>query len=156
MVDHQLTVGPVHLNLADIDWPSDIQDKLDILNHILLGLFLVYVLVAAFSGLAVVGGLLSFLKPGKRLFIANNFFMCGLGLLCSLIGSALVTATGTTAVKALNSVGKLVGISAQRGTKFITISWVTTAMLFLSSVLWLAQFFAAKKMRREVEMREKR
>ena len=155
ILDHELKVGPVKLNLADLDWPDSIQDAVNLLNNALLGLFIVYVLGAGFIGLSVLTSLVALWKPDLRRVALLNFPIAALGFLSVLIGSIMVTGAANKAVRGVNKVGDKVGISASRGDKFYTITWVATGFMAAVCLYWLVHFCLVRKERRRGAFGEK-
>jgi hypothetical protein len=151
MLDKELKLGPAKLNLADINWPSGIQDTIDVLNNALLGLVIMYSLAAGLSALSAVAGVLCFLKPETRLVDLVNLAIGGLGFLCALIGSIIVTAATNTGVKGVNKIGEKVGLVASRGDKFYALTWVATAFMGVVVLFWLVRFCAGKRRRNKLE-----
>jgi hypothetical protein len=54
VLGEQLEVGPLHLNLSDIDWPADIQKGLNALNVATDAMFVLYAIGIAAAGLAII------------------------------------------------------------------------------------------------------
>ncbi|PFH61040.1 hypothetical protein XA68_18357 [Ophiocordyceps unilateralis] len=145
LVDGQLNLGPLNLSLADIGWPDSVQDKIDALNDALTGLFVVYVLAMGCSGLSMLAGLGAFFLPGLGALTLVNLVVASLGGLSCFVGSIIVAATASKAVKHINDRGARFGISAERGVKFYTMGWVATGFMFAVTVYWLGQFFAMRR-----------
>ncbi|POR38809.1 Uncharacterized protein TPAR_00994 [Tolypocladium paradoxum] len=152
ILDHELKVGPLKLNLSDINWPDSIQDKLDVLNDALLALFIVYVLAMGFSGLSMLLNLGALLLPGKTGLLLLNLIVGSLGGLACTIGSIVVTVAGSKGVREINDKGAKVGISAERGTQFYLLSWIATGFMLAVAIFWLAQFLALRR-KKKAELR---
>lgn len=150
MLDKELKVGPVKLNLADINWPDGIQDKLDDLNDAFLGLFIMYVLGIGFAGLSMLCGIFAFFKPNVRLLSLANFTIGALGFLSLLIGSIIVTVATKKGVSALNKVGSKVGLAAERGDKFYALTWVATSFMGVITLFWMVSFCTIRRDRRRM------
>ncbi|KAF4587414.1 SUR7 protein [Ophiocordyceps camponoti-floridani] len=156
LVDSQLDLGPLHLSLADMGWSDSVQDKIDGLNDALTGLFVVYVLAMGCSGLSMLASMSAFFMPAMGILTLSNMAIGSLGGLSCLIGSIIVTATASKAAKHINSRGVRFGISAERGVKFYTISWVATAFMLTVAAFWLAQYLSTRRHEPAPEMSEKR
>jgi len=148
ILDKQLDLGPLDFNLADLNYPDEIQEKLDIINDLLLGLFIVYVLGMGFSGLAVIGSLAAIFLAHSRLVVLFNFSVSGLAALSMTIGSIIVTIAGTKGVNQLNKVAEDFGIVASRGKNFLIISWVSAAVMIVAALFWTVRFCFVFKERR--------
>ncbi|KAJ6444423.1 SUR7 protein [Purpureocillium lavendulum] len=156
MLDHELSVGSLKLNLADINWPDGVQDKLDILNDALLGLFVLYALGMGLSGLSMFASVAAFLLPGRPAIVQANLVFASLGGLSCLIGSIIISVAGSKGVREINDKGARVGLSAERGMKFYILTWITTGFMLGVSVFWLAQFMALRRKKKaEVAQSEK-
>ncbi|KAL7915856.1 actin cortical patch SUR7/pH-response regulator pali [Trichoderma velutinum] len=152
IMDHQLSVGPIHISLAKIHWPSSIQLKIDALNSALMALFVLYVLGVGFSGLAMLACLPAFVLGDKRVILMVNTALASLAAFIITLASIISTAAGSVAVNAINVEGKPVSVVATNGTKFYTITWVTSALMILSSAFWVGKFvFIWKKEKKERE-----
>lgn len=148
VLDEELSAGPFSLNLADIDWPEEIQDNIDKLNDLILALFVFYVLGMGFSGLSLIGTVLGFLKPKSVLINLTNLILASLAALVLIVGAAIATAAGTKGVKEINKVAEKAGVEAQRGTNFIIINWVAAGVMFFSTLFWAWRFHVARKERK--------
>ncbi|KAM4056733.1 SUR7/PalI family protein [Hirsutella rhossiliensis] len=144
MLDHDLGVGPVRVNLADMDWTESLQDKLDILNNALLALFTIYVLAMGFSGLSMLLNVGALLLPAKTAMVLVNLAVASMGGLACIIGSTIITVAGSKAVKHINEKGARVGLSAERGFKFHILGWVATGFMLAVTAFWLVQFLIIK------------
>ncbi|GAB0131562.1 hypothetical protein EsDP_00000027 [Epichloe bromicola] len=155
ILDKELTAGPVKLNLASIEWPDSIQERLDDINQAILGMFVVYAIGAGLSGLAFLSSILALWKPDLRRIVLANFVISSLGFLSLLIGSIIVTVAAKKGVKGLNKAGEKVGLSATTGTKFYTLSWVSTGFMGIVALFWLGQFCAVRRDRKRRGLNEK-
>lgn len=156
MLDHGLSVGPLKLNLADINWPDSVQDKLDVLNDALLGLFVLYALAMGFSGLAMFTNAAAFLLPGRPPVVLANLVLGALGGLSCLIGSIVVSVAGGKGVREINDKGARIGLSAERGIKFYILTWISTGFMLGVAVFWLAQFMALRRKKKADAMRSEK
>ncbi|RDA90450.1 hypothetical protein CP533_3940 [Ophiocordyceps camponoti-saundersi (nom. inval.)] len=155
LVDSQLNSGPFKLSLTDVSWPDSVQDKIDGLNDALTGLFVVYVLAMGCSGLSMLASLGAFFLPDVRILILLNLVIASMGGMACLIGSIIVTATTSEAVRHINSRGARFGISALRGIKFYTVGWIATGFMLAVTAYWLAQFFLVRHALATAKLREK-
>ncbi|KAH0433235.1 SUR7 protein [Colletotrichum camelliae] len=145
MLDQELSVGPLRLSLADLDWPDTIEDALDKVNKALLAIFVLYVLGIGFSGLAILGSFAAFfLGPAKRVTIPNFTFAI-LAAIVLFAGSLVTTIGAKKGAEQLNDVGEDVGLSAEAGQNFMIISWVAFAVMAASAVYWVSQCCVARR-----------
>ncbi|KAI8632146.1 hypothetical protein F5Y19DRAFT_423491 [Xylariaceae sp. FL1651] len=139
VLDHEIKAGPLDLNLNQLPIPDAVQDAIDMVNDALLALFVFYVLASAFSGLAFLTGLAVLVMRRNSVspwIIWLSVAISVIGALTLLIGSAIATYINTKGVNEINDAGEEAGISGIKGTKFITISWVAFALMFLTSLFW--------------------
>ncbi|KAF4952423.1 hypothetical protein FGADI_6781 [Fusarium gaditjirri] len=148
MLDKQLEVGPIQLSLADINWPDDIQDSIDLLNTALLVTFVFYVLAVGFSGLAMVASAGAFFLFARRGVNAVNVILSGLAALVLLIASILVTVAGKKGVSKINDVGDDVGLSASVGNKFLALTWAAAALMIIASIYWVMHLCLMRRERK--------
>ena len=102
MLDREISVGPFDVNLADLGWESKIQEKLDKINDVLLGLFVLFVLGMGFSGLALLGCVPAALFPQTRVLPTVNLAASSLAFLSLAIASIIVTVAATKGVDEIN------------------------------------------------------
>ncbi|KAH7391529.1 actin cortical patch SUR7/pH-response regulator pali [Cadophora sp. MPI-SDFR-AT-0126] len=150
VLNQQLEVGPLKINLSDINWPDDIQDGLDTLNVAFNAVFILYAIGIAAAGIAIIASLIAFFLHGSRLISFGNWGLASLSFISLLVASALVTYVMSKAVHIINKYGNDVGAYAYRGKKYLIITWVAVAVMFLASLAWVVEFFIGKrKQRRE-------
>ncbi|KAF5615797.1 hypothetical protein F52700_13233 [Fusarium sp. NRRL 52700] len=148
MLDKQLEVGPFQMNLADINWPDDIQDSIDLLNTALLVTFVFYVLAVGFSGLAMVASAGAFFLFARRGVNAVNVILSGLAALVLLIASIIVTVAGKKGVNKINDVGDDVGLSASVGNKFLALTWAAAALMIIAAIYWVMHLCLMRRERK--------
>lgn len=147
MLDHELNVGPLSLNLADLGFTKGIQEKLDDIPKVIKAIVSMYIIAALFIGLtffASIGAVLLIPKSGKIIVLAN-LGLAGLAVLFLLIGNLITTVGSNKVVEAVTSMGNGIGLYAQQGGKFIAMTWATFALMLLSVFYWAYEFFAQKK-----------
>lgn len=147
VLDHELSLGPLDLNLADLKLPDAIQDAIDYLNSFLLAVFVITCIGAGLAGLSAVACMadltLSFRPPGPpgsgsgRLRALAQALLSGLSALTLMIVAAIITGIAKKGESEINDKGSDVGISAQAGMKIITLSWVAFAVMFVASLYWI-------------------
>jgi hypothetical protein len=137
-LDRELSFGPLQLSLTDINWPSDIQDMVDLINKLLLALFILYVLTFSLSTLSVLCAPLAWLRPESRGLLLSNAALSGLAATCAVVSAVLITVVGTVGINKLNDKAERFGLEAERGRAFLIISWVGAGCLVLAFVGWIA------------------
>lgn len=156
MLDREISVGPFDVNLADLGWESKIQEKLDKINDVLLGLFVLFVLGMGFSGLALLGCVPAALFPQTRVLPTVNLAASSLAFLSLAIASIIVTVAATKGVDEINDAAEEVGVNVERGTKFMAITWVATGAMLSAAVFWAVKFVGVRREARRNMFSEKR
>jgi hypothetical protein len=136
MLGSELSAGPIDITLEDINWPDEVQDAIDLLNTALLALFVLYVLVMAFSGIAILGTVGAFFAPGSRALVLTNMVVSFLAALLSAVASILITVALTEGMDELNKYTEDFGIEGQRGDGFLGLTWGTTGVLIGAFIFW--------------------
>ncbi|KAI1281153.1 actin cortical patch SUR7/pH-response regulator pali [Xylaria sp. FL0933] len=139
ILDHEIKAGPLDLNINQIPIPDSVQNAIDTVNDALLALLVFYALASGLAGLSFLvslATLLLFRKKVHMLIVWANIAISGLGAFVLLIGSAIITYVNNKGVAEINKAGKDVGISGIRGSKLITISWVSFGLMLAISLYW--------------------
>ncbi|KAI0393861.1 hypothetical protein F5Y17DRAFT_286489 [Xylariaceae sp. FL0594] len=140
LLDHEITIGPLHLNTNQVPIPEKVQSAVNIINSSLLAILVIFALGAGLAGLSCVSSILTILlllrQRLTRRVVYYNAGLAGTGTLVLLIGSAVVTYVNNKAVAEINDAGKDVGISGIKGVRFITISWIAFGLLAAAGAFW--------------------
>ncbi|KAI1498734.1 actin cortical patch SUR7/pH-response regulator pali [Biscogniauxia marginata] len=150
VLTREIDAGPLDINVADIPLPDAIAETVEYLNSFLLALFILYVLGSGFSGLSFLGAVValtlrhrrssssnsnSIIGVGRGAMLANGA-LAGLAALALAIGSAVATAVSRRGVAEINERGAGAGVSAIPGEKFLIVSWVAFAVMFVTLLFW--------------------
>ncbi|KAI1821550.1 actin cortical patch SUR7/pH-response regulator pali [Xylaria intraflava] len=139
ILDHEVKAGPLGFNINQIPIPQKVQSAIDTVNDALLALLVFYALASGFAGLSFLASLVVvvlFRNKLNQLIVWANIAITGFGAFILLIGSAIVTYVNNKGVPEINDAGKDVGISGIRGSKFITLSWVTFGLMLFTTLYW--------------------
>jgi len=147
ILNKELEAGKLHINLSDINWPDDIQNGLNHLSTALDAEFVVYCIGIASAGLAIFTSLVAIFLHGSRLVSFGNFGLASMSFLTLMIASIIVTVVQNKSTHLINKYGNEIGIYAYRGTKYLVITWVATAVMFLAMVSWIAEFCIGRRNR---------
>ncbi|KAI1853221.1 hypothetical protein JX266_001927 [Neoarthrinium moseri] len=155
ILDRQIEVGPLKLNPADLPVPDEINDAINYLNSFLLAMFVFFCLGAGFAGLSFLAtiaavSLGTFKGNPPRFTHLGNAILSGLAALALMIGAAITTGVAKKGEKEINDKGGDVGISANAGTKFIIITWVSFAAMFVACVFWCFAGIAGRRSKSRV------
>ncbi|KAH8884739.1 hypothetical protein GQ53DRAFT_376505 [Thozetella sp. PMI_491] len=147
LFDHELQVGPLHINLEDIGFTQDLQHAFDALPDLLKALGVIFILAMGFTGLSLLCSTSSlFLLPehSRVLFITNSV-LAGLAFLSLFIGSTATTIAARKAAGEINDHGANIGLSATPGNKFIAITWSATILMAISTGYWALAWFKHRR-----------
>jgi len=144
-LNKELEVGPLKINLSDIDWPSDIQSGLNDLNTALDATFVLYAIGIAAAGCAILASLVAVFLHGSRLISFGNWGLASLSFFALLIASIIVTVIQSKATHLINKYGNEIGVYAYKGGKYLTLTWVAVAMMFLATMAWIVEFCVGRR-----------
>jgi len=144
----------LHINLSDIDWPSEIQEGLNKLNIALDATFVLYIIGIAASGLAILASLLALLLASSRIISFGNWGIASIAATCLIIASVMVTIIQSEVTKLINKYGNQVGVYAYRGGKYLAITWVAAVVMLLAGTWWVMELCMERR-NKEREYTEK-
>ncbi|KAI1656690.1 actin cortical patch SUR7/pH-response regulator pali [Daldinia decipiens] len=139
IIQKEINAGPLNINAADIPIPDSIQQTLDYVNKFLLATFILYVLGAGFSGLSFISCIIVLTLRREAIgrgAILVNMVLSALAALSLAVGAAIATAISKRGASEINDRGGAYGISAVEGTKFMIVSWVAFAVMFVTLAFW--------------------
>lgn len=136
ILQQELDASNTGIDLSDLNWPSDISTGLNALRIAAKATFVLYCIAIGFIGIAILAAVASIFFAGGRLSAILNVIADWMAFVTLGIASAIATAVAVKGARTINKYGGEVGVSADRGTKFLVITWVATGLLLLSSVVW--------------------
>jgi hypothetical protein len=148
IIQQKLNESGVDITLDDLNWPEDIQKGIDALNALETTMFVLYCIAIGFIGISFLAALPAVFAAG-RLAACVNVMFASLGFLAIGLASALVTAVIVKASNIINKYGREIGLEAQRGGKFLTITWVATGLMLLALVFWMFEVCFGHRRRRD-------
>ncbi|KAL1844580.1 hypothetical protein VTK73DRAFT_2268 [Phialemonium thermophilum] len=153
-LDHELRVGPLHLDLADLGFTDDIQKQLNKIPKLLRAFAVLYLLATALTGISMLTSAAALMtvpqqprrrsgyrqrrQPGlsaRAVTIANLVVAC-LAATVLLIADATATAAGHEAAKEVNKHGTRVGLRAHVGKQFLIMVWVAFGTAVVTVGYW--------------------
>jgi len=141
IIQDALNKSGVDVTLSDLKWPEDLQDGIDALNTLMAAMFVLYVLAICLIFIALVAAALSFfLSSSSRLTPCVNFLLSTLAFLAIGLASALVTAVMVKGSDVINEHGNAIGLEADRGNKFLALTWAATGLMLVALVAWIVGF----------------
>lgn len=138
--------GHGNINLTDLHWPEEVDDGMRALRVASQATFVLYCIGAAFAFVAFAAALVSIFFSG-RLSASINILIDVLAFLAVGIASAIVTAIAVKAASIINDKGNRIGISAQKGGKFLILTWVATGLLLVASFVWCFDCIVGRRSR---------
>lgn len=134
-LQQELDESGVDVDLADLDWPEEIDDGLRALRMASMAMFVLYCIAIALIFIALITAIAGLFMNG-RISALLNVVVDLLAFLAIGIASAIVTAIAVKAAHLINRYGNDVGVSATMGRKFMALTWVATACMFVASLVW--------------------
>lgn len=107
--------------------------------------FILYAIAIAAAGCAIIASLLAFFLHGSRLLSLGNWGLASLSFLAFLVASIIVTIVQNKASHLLNKYGNEIGLYAYKGVKYLTLTWVSVAVMFLAAAAWVVEFCVGRK-----------
>jgi hypothetical protein len=165
LLDHELSVGPVHFNFATLGITQDLQDGLNAIPAVLVLLALPYLLGAGFSGLSMILSFLGLFRPGpggsrirerdlekssgvgarhigwKRNFFLTltNFFVAFCAALTLGVGSGIASVKMEDIASEINKYGSKFGLYAVTSAPFKRMTWAAFALMAAAMLYWAVQ-----------------
>ncbi|KAH8590546.1 actin cortical patch SUR7/pH-response regulator pali [Bisporella sp. PMI_857] len=149
-IEDELHVGKYNVSLEQIGWPDAIQDGINALNVAMNVTFVLYAIGIAAAGLAILTALVAFFLHGSRLVSFGNILLTLLAFVALLIPSIIVTVAQKKFTHIINKYGDDIGVVAHRGTKYLSITWVATGVMFLASLAWMIDFCIGRRNEKRV------
>ncbi|CBX95704.1 hypothetical protein IAQ61_004535 [Plenodomus lingam] len=132
------------VTLDDLNWPSDIQNGIRALNTLMAAMFVLYVIAICLIFIALVAALFAVITSG-RLSACLNFLIATLAFVAIGVASGLVTAVMVKATDVINQYGNDVGIEANRGNKFLALTWAATGLMLVVLLAWIVEFCIGRR-----------
>jgi hypothetical protein len=84
---------------------------------------------------------------GSRLISFGNWGLASLSFVALLVASIIVTIVQDKAAHIINKYGNDIGVYAYKGVKYLTLTWVTVAVMFLATLAWVVEFCVGRRNR---------
>ncbi|WPG97324.1 Hypothetical protein R9X50_00009800 [Acrodontium crateriforme] len=127
--------GHSNINITALGWPNEIDTAIRDLRVAAKAMFVLYCI-----GIALVFIAFSFAALGicfdGRLNASVNILVDWLAFVTLGIASAIATAIAVKASDVINDHGSEAGLHADKGTKFMILTWVATGLMFVTSLIW--------------------
>ncbi|KAK7736637.1 hypothetical protein SLS53_006840 [Cytospora paraplurivora] len=148
LLDHQLSVGSHSLNLADLGLTKDIQDKINDIPKIIRAIVATYIIAAGFicfGLIASVAAIILIPHPSGQMIVKGNIGLASLAVIFLLIGNLITTIGSSKVVEEVTKHGNHLGLYAERGVKYMAVTWATFGIMLLTVFYWVYEFFAEKR-----------
>ncbi|KAK3072478.1 hypothetical protein LTR53_006730 [Teratosphaeriaceae sp. CCFEE 6253] len=139
--------GHGNINLTSLDWPSDVDKGLHALVIAQRATFVLYCVAIALIGIAMLLALASIFMQG-RLSALVNVLVDWLAFLAIALASAIATAVAVKAADVINKYGDKIGVHADKGSKFLVLTWVATAVMLAASIVWCFDCIVGRRQKR--------
>ncbi|KAL2029928.1 hypothetical protein VTO58DRAFT_109120 [Aureobasidium pullulans] len=153
-LEQELNKTGLNITLEDLHWPEAVNDGVHALRVAQKAAFLLYCIAAGLLLLATFASLVSFFFNG-RLSAFVDISLWFLAFLAIALASAITTAVAVKASSVINKHGKDIGVQAQRGNKFMALTWVATALAFLNVFVWVFECLRGRRREKYVGHVEK-
>jgi hypothetical protein len=132
------------VDLSQLNWPDDIDHGLAALKTAQRAVFVFYCISIALIFVAMVMAAGSIFSS-RRLIAAINCATDSLAFIAIVIASAIVTYIANKATSVINKYGDDIGVSADRGNKFLGLTWGATGAMFIAAIVWAFAFFSGSR-----------
>lgn len=160
MLDHDLTVGPFTLNLADLGVVQDIQSGINTISKFAEVPVVIYFFAVVFIGLSMLGSIAAVFLISRtqhdsdslnsykkrsfeistKLVIIANLGIASSAVLVLLIGNVVMTYAMKKVVEEVTEHANKYGLYAYQGTKFLATTWAAFALMLLAAIWWVIEF----------------
>ena len=142
------------INLDDLHWPDKITTGLHALRDAQRAVFVLYCIGIGLAFVAFALSVTGIFLHG-RLSAFANVVVDWLAFLALALASAVVTAIIVEATHLINHFGNDIGVSAQKGNKFLALTWAATALMLVASVTWCFECIVGRRRERTYARGEK-
>lgn len=125
-------------HLVDVpksSWPDEVNGGMRALEAVPRIMSVVYCISLVFITIALALAVLGILFSG-RLSACVNILSSFAAALAAGVASILATIIGKNTAELINEEGTQINISAQKGTKFLHLTWAVTVCMLIASCIW--------------------
>jgi len=136
----QRTLNQTHtgVTLSDLGWPDDLDKGIRALRDSVRVTFALYCIGIGFAFFAMVAFAFWMFGPstgGGRGGPLVGMALAFVSLFALGIASAIVTAVVVKGNNVIDKYGKAIGVQAERGNSYLALTWASTALMFLATLL---------------------
>ncbi|KAE9962397.1 hypothetical protein BLS_000379 [Venturia inaequalis] len=143
-LEKSLSESGVSITLDDLNWPADLEKGIKALRIAMRVAFVLYCVGIVHAFLTILAAAF-WMFSGGRLSASIEIFTAVMAFLTLGIASIITTVVGVKGNSVVDKYGKPIGVSADRGTGFLGLTWAATALMFICSVLGCAGCFGGRK-----------
>ncbi|KAI4728667.1 integral membrane protein-like protein [Aureobasidium sp. EXF-10728] len=143
-LQRELNNSGVGITLQDLDWPDAVTHGIHTLRIAQKAAFVLYCISAALILLAILASLVSFFVHG-RLSACIDILVWILAFLATVLASAVTTAVAVKASNVVNGFGGHVGVRADRGARFMVLTWVASGLCALNVFVWVFECLRGRR-----------
>jgi hypothetical protein len=132
------------VTLEELHWPSAVEKGIHTLRIAQKAAFLLYCIAAGLIILAIIFSLFSFFVHG-RLSAFIDILLWSLAFFASVLASGITTAVAVKAAKVVNEHGKAIGVQANRGGRFMALTWVASGLCALNVFVWVFECLRGRR-----------
>lgn len=144
IIEDALNKSGLDVTLDDIEWPADIQRGLDTLRIVSITAFVLYCVAIGLIFVSFFAALVAVFTAG-RLSACVNLLVGILSFLAIGLASALVTAVIEKGGNVINEHGSKIGLEAEKGKKYMALTWAATGAMFVVVVLWVVDMCVGRR-----------
>jgi hypothetical protein len=127
-------IGLGKLDISKLGIADDLQDGLNNLSTALNVTFVLYAIGIASAGLCILLSLLCIFLSLPLLALLD-LFLAALSFLTLLLSSIIITVVGKKAAHLINKFGNKAGLHADRGGKYLALTWSSVAVMGVASIV---------------------
>lgn len=137
--------GHSNIGLTDLDWPDSVNKGFNTLRVSAKAMFVIYCIAIGFIGAALLAAIVSVFFPGGHLIPLLNLIIDWLAFVVIGVASAIATAIAVKGASIINKYGNDIGIAANKGSKFLILTWVATGLMLLTTFVWCFACFSHRR-----------
>lgn len=134
--------GDIHL--SDLQWPESIDKGFNDLRITAKAMFVLYCIAIGFIVLALVAAVVGLFHSGTMTMV-SNVIIDWLAFITIGVASAIATAIAVKGASIINKYGNEIGIAANKGTKFLVLTWVATGLMIIATFTWCFALFSHRR-----------
>ncbi|TID16839.1 putative sur7 protein [Venturia nashicola] len=143
-LEKSLNESGVSITLADLNWSADLEKGIKALRIAAKVAFVAYCIGIAFAFLTILAAAF-WMFSGGRLSASVEIFTAVMAFTTLGIATAITTVVAVQGNSVIDKYGEPIGVSADRGTGFLGLTWAATGLMFICSILGCAGCFRSRK-----------